>query len=361
LSEEEVDRFFDRLRNTYATIEPADRPAQEGDLVSVTVSGRLTHPAEGEDAEVIKDSPAQALVRQPEEQPGSEWPFPGFGMQLIGLSASDEKKTTFTYAEDADYETLRGKEVEFTAKVDSVKKYTLPELNDEFAQTVGEYASLEEMRKSIRARLEENAREDYDKDYFNQLMDKIGEQAVVKYPPQILDDEIEEVLHSVEHNLSHQNLDVETYLKMRQLERDKFIEDEIKPVAKSRLQRSLIMDEVARHEKIEVKDDEVQQEFQQTLAELQNSGELKESQRKVGPERLANAIAVEAFSRLMNRRVLEQLKSIATGQAEAAAQAQATPAEKATETVEGDPASEPKAKPARKRAKKATETTTKEE
>jgi len=316
LQDEEVEKFLKRLQRSYATLEPVERPAQLGDLVFGTLEGRLVHPSEGEDSLVIRPTPIQALVAPEEEQEGDEYPFPGFGLQLIGLSAGESKILTFQYADDADDENLRGKEVEFTVQVQSIKALILPELDDEFAQSIG-YPSSEEMRSSIRTHLEEDARDAYDRDYFARLIDKILEGATVKYPPQMLDREIEEVLHNVEHDLSRQNLDLDTYLKMRRLDRQTFIDQEVKPVAIKRLERSLVMDEVARVEHIEADENEISSEYSQALSELQNAGDLRRIQRRIGTQRLANVIAMEAINRVMNRRVLERLKQIATGQAEA--------------------------------------------
>ncbi len=130
----------------------------------------------------------------------------------------------------------------------------------------------------------------------------------------MLDDEIHSVLHTIERDLARQNMDLDTYLKVRQLERDAFIEQEVKPTAVRRLERSLLLDEVARAEKIELDNQELESTFSETLAELQSSGDFENTRKKVGANRLANAVAMEAVSRLMNRRVLERLKAIATGQ-----------------------------------------------
>ncbi len=340
LSEEEVDKFFVNLRRAYATVEPLERPAQEGDLVFGTLVGKLAHPAEGEEAEIVKETPIQVIVRSPEEKnpEGEEWPFEGFSWQLIGLSAEDVKTLSHSYPEDNKYGDLSGKEVDFTVNVQSVKLLKQPELNDEFAQTAGDFNNMEEMRSSVRTRLEESAHEEYDRDYFSQLLDKIGEQAQIEYPPQALQDENEEVLRSVEADLARQNMDLETYLKVREKDKETFLAEEITPVAKRRLERSLLMDEVARLEKIEVKDDDIQTEFTNTYSDLMSTQSFKEAQKKLSSKELANAIAMEAFARVMNRRVQERLRAIATGEAEKAEAEAATQTE--AEAGKEEPAAE---------------------
>ena len=324
--EKEVDRFFYQIQTNYATVEPADdRPAQENDVVFLTYNGALTHPAEGEDPIVINETPFQQLIK-PEDQPQeNELPFPGFGRLLIGAKAEEERDFVYTYPEDATLEKAKGKEVNFHTKVQSVKTLVLPELNDEFAQTAGNYPSFETMKETIRTRLEANSHEEYDQKYFTEIIDHIHEQSTLKYPPQALKEEIEEVLRSIEQDLSNQKLDLDTYLKIRKTDKDAFIETEVKPTAVKRLERSLIIDEVSKAENIKVDQQQLESGFNTTLSELNASGELPKLRRRIGDEKLANVIAMQTASRLINSQVLTRLKDIATGKSiEIAPEAPAT-------------------------------------
>ena len=77
-----------------------------------------------------------------------DFPYAGFGDNLKGLKAGDEKIVKYTYPEDSNYEKLRGKEVEFHVIVENVKSLKLPEFNDAFAQTVGEFETVEKLREN---------------------------------------------------------------------------------------------------------------------------------------------------------------------------------------------------------------------
>jgi trigger factor len=345
VTDKEVDEFIERLRASYGTAEPVERAAQEGDLVFMNLGGKLTQPEEGKDPEVVNERPFQVTVKPVEEDPEKEWPYPGFSMQMLGASAGETKTLTYTFTDETPYEYLRGQEIEFTAKIESVKLLKLPDMNDEFAQTVGEFSNLDALRAQVRSGLESNKNEEYDQAYFNQLIDQIHEGASIKYPPQLLNEEMDSVLHSIEGDLAQQKMDLDTYLKIRQIEREKFLETEVKPAAKRRLERSLLLDQVSRAEKIELANDDLQASFQETLSELQNSGDFDQMRKKVGNERFANAIAMEAASRLMNRKVLERLKAIATGEAEKTAEAAVSPTEAAETPSDAEvTAEEPPAK-----------------
>ncbi|HEX2979529.1 MAG TPA: trigger factor [Anaerolineaceae bacterium] len=317
VDEKQVDEFVERLRSSYATIEPAERAAQEGDLVSILVSGRRLSPAEGEEAEIVNERPLQVTIDPVEKTEENEWPFPGFGRMLIGMSANEEKTIPYTFPEDSKYEALRGKDVEYTVKVQAVKSMTLPEVNDEFAQQVGEFENLEALRKVVRENLESTTRSEYDQDFFNRVIDQMKEKATIKYPPQALDEEIHQTEHHLADDLARQNMDLDTYLKLRKVEHEEFVEKELKPAAVSRLERSLLLEEIGRAEKIELSQEDLEQSFTQTLQELQYSGEFEQLSKKVPAQRLANAVAMEAANRLMNRRVFERLQKVATGTADA--------------------------------------------
>ncbi len=332
VTEEEVDQFIDRLRASYATAEPVERPAQETDMVFTSVNATDLHPEEGKDPVIMNDRPIQAEIKDPDETT-EEWPFPGFARGLTGMSAGEEKTVKHQFAEDSNYALMRGREIEYKIKIESVKALNKPEMNDEFAQTVGEFTDVAALRTGIRSGLESNAREEYDQSYFNGLIDEIRKGADIKYPPQLLQDEIDSVLENIQRDLAQQKMDIDTYLKVRQIEREKFIDDEIKPTAVRRIEQRLIMDELAHAENIKLSNDELQAGFSETLAELQqNSNDFEKMRKQVGNERLANAVALEAASRMMNRRVLRRLKAIATGQPEEEVP-QAT-AEAAPEAVE---------------------------
>ena len=321
IPDSEVDSFIERLRTSYATYEQVDRSAEEGDMVYVNIDGQLANPEEGKNPVILENRPLTVVVKPQDDNPEQEWPFPGFAMQLVGVSAGDEKSFTHQFSDESIYTSLRGKEINFQVKVDSVKKMDLPELNDEFAQTVGEFENMEGLRKAVRDSLEVNAREEYDNDYNVRLVDQIRENATIKYPPQMVEDEIHSMLHAVEDDLAGQNMDLDTYLKVRNQDRDTYIKDEIRPSAILRLERSLILQEVSRVEQIQIDQNEVEAAFSQTMNQMQTSGDIAKMRKQMPMNQLTDAIAVDAINRVMNRQVLARLRDIATEKADATQQA----------------------------------------
>ena len=308
VTDEEMDQFLRRMQSNYATAEPVERAAEKGDLVYVMLTGTFVNTAEDEETEAIKETPFQTVIG--DDIMGNEWPFKDFGDRLIGLSANEERTFTYQYPEDADEEEFRGKEVEFKVVLQSVKHLALPELNDEFAQTVGEFETLEDLKHVIHHQLEDNKKADYDDQYYNDLLDKIAEQATVKFAPQMLEEEIEHSLQLLERNLSRQNMDLNTYLKLVNQDKDAYIETNLKPLAEKRLIHSLILDKIGELEKIELAQEDMNAAIYSSLQQIQSQPQPKKSKSN---DQYLNSVAMNAVSQLYNQRILERLKAIATG------------------------------------------------
>ena len=314
VSAEEVQTAIEKFRNSYSTFEPVDRPAEEEDVLSITYSGyNVTENGEGN---VFEDRPLQVRILKNDEAREAEYPFIGFSRKFLGLKALDEQDLEFTYPEDYSRLDQKGKKFRYHVRLDSVKKVVLPEVNEEFIKNFGEFTSIEDFKAEITKQLEANNLADYDYQYYKQIIDKIKSGASIKYPPQYLEDEKAEVTKSIEHDLSHQKMDLESYLKIRQLTREEFIDKEVVPSAIERLERSLILNELSKSENIVLTDEDMQTSYTETLNEMVGTPDFEKLQKKMPKKKLIDAIAMEAASRAMNRRVFESLKKIATGEAE---------------------------------------------
>ena len=314
VSEDEVDQVLKNLRANYSTAEPVDRAIEEGDLVSVKVSGEFTNAAEGEEAVAIKENTVQMIVGENEFET-DDWPYEGFTRVLVGMNEKDTKEIVYQYPEDYVEEELRGKEVLIKAEVLAAKKLTLPELNDEFAASLGDYETVDALREAVRKNLEDNAGREYETTYYNSLVDEIVDNSTIMYSPQVLEEEIERVKHSLEHDLEDRKLDMPTYLKTLEKDEATFIEEDIKPVAKRRLERSMALDEVARAETIRLDPDELQREVAGTIQMLQQSDPQYGKLRGAQAQNFAENLTMETASRMLNREVMNRLKSIASGEA----------------------------------------------
>lgn len=331
-TDEDIEATIRRIQTSYATAEPVERAAEIGDLVYVKLSARILNPADGQNADLLPEESTQFTIDQDDKE--DLWPFPGFSKNLTGLSANDEKLIQYTFPEESENEDLRGKNVEYKVVVESVKHLILPELNDEFIASLGEFKSIEDLRTVIRKQLEDNARRDYESEYFETLIGKIAEQAEIKYPPQMLEEEVNHLLEHLGEDLAERSMDLEAYFKLMQTTREKFIEEEVKPAAIKRLIRSLVIDEVGRAEKIEIADSDQPEVSSMTLATLQNY--MKDGKNKKVTEEMINSATYNAMMIIYNRKVMLRLKARANGEeiVEPVVEPPSEPTEEAAETEE---------------------------
>lgn len=344
--EKAVDAAIEDLRQMYATTENVERESQEGDYVLLDVKSETKE---------LNRTGFAAFLRK--EERDTEWPYNGFAKELVGLKPGDTKTIKHTFPEDWEVEELRGKDTELEVTVKTVRAVSLPELDDEFAKMTGAGETVDALREAVKRDVENRSKAEYDDKYFVDLIEKIKEGATLKYHQHSLEHEGEHVLEDLGQRLAQQGMDLETYFKVRNTTREQFVEEEVKPVAKKRFERSLILDELVRREKIEVDNEALDAEFNQTLSSLSMQGVDLSKIRggRQGQQRVAQAVAMESANRILTRRALDVLKSIAIGeyippeerQKEAALEAEAAPAEEPvdeTEAAAGDASNEAESK-----------------
>jgi trigger factor len=342
--EKAVDAAIEDIRQMYATTENVEREVQEGDYILVDVKSETKE---------LNRTGFATLIRK--EERDTEWPYNGFAKELTGMKPGDTKTIKHTFPEDWEVEDLRGKDTELEVTVKTVRAVTLPELDDEFAKTVGAGETLDALREAVKKDVENRSKTEYDDKYFVDLIEKIKEGATLKYHEHALEHEGEHVLEDLSQRLAQQSMDLETYFKVRNTTREQFVEEEVKPVAKKRFERSLILDELVRQEKIEVDNEALDAEFNQTLSSLTMQGMDLSKIRggRQGQQRVAQAVAMESATRVLTRRALDMLKAIAIGEyippeeRQKAFEAEAAPAEveenpQETEATTGDSAAEQK-------------------
>ncbi len=339
--EAQLEEEIGNLRRMYATTETVERAVLAEDYVLLDVTGRKA--GADADAEPLVERKGFAIVARalPKD---TEWPFPGFAANLIGINPGESKEFSYQYAADFHQEDLAGQNVNFEVTVKTVRGVNMPELDDEFASRIGLGNTVEALRERMRENVETQARNEYEDEYYEKLMNQIKAGATIKYPPQVLEHEVEHVLEDIAHRLKGQGVEnMESYFKMVDTTQEKFIEDQARPTAILRLERGLVMDELARVENIQIDNDTLEAEFNNAWANLAATDEEFAKRTKGGTKasrEIVDAVAMDAANRVVTRRVLERIKAIATGEA-------------VDEVVEAAVEEKPKAKKAKKAAPEA--------
>lgn len=309
VTDQDVNDVLEDLRERHAIVEPADRAAQEGDLLTLKLSATRLVSDDEPAAQLIPERSTTIIIRPEDTSSESdEWPFPGFSRHLIGMRVGDEKSLEYTFPEDSVYETLRGAQTQFQVKVEAVKSRQLPELDDDFAKTVGEYETLEALKRDIRESLEAQARTTYNESYDEEILDAAVNQTTFEYPPEMVGDEIDTVISEFRRRLERQGMDIDLYLKSRGIDMEAFRE-EIRPVAEDRIKRALFLVEFGKAEKIEVKPEELEHEAYSTMDYLYNTLPERDA-RKLSRREVYMNIVGNVLADMLSRRSLERFREI---------------------------------------------------
>lgn len=315
VNDEEVEAVVEDLRRRQAVEESVDRPAEVTDHLYMSLSAKkFEDDEEDEAASLIEERSSSVIIAEEGADTSTEWPFDGFSRELIGMSNGDDKNLIYTFPEESEFDTLQGVTADFSIKVEDVKSRTLPELDDEFAQSIGEYEDLESLQQEIRTSLEQRSEETYNSEYDDQVMDTIVDGSNIKYPPQMLNNEINEVVHQLESRLGNQGLDLETYLKTRDMDQEG-LREEATPAAESRLKRSLVLLEIAQKEEIDVSPDDLQKETERmldSLTQYMSEPDLK----KFSSQDMISNLAGNIYGEMRMNRTLEYLRTVAKGEGE---------------------------------------------
>ncbi len=340
VTQAEIDAAIEQMRQKQSITENIDSPAQEGNRIFFRVSAERLQPAEGQDAAIFPER-FHSMIILPEDKDTNQWPFPGFGQQLKGLSGAEQKSFDYTYPADYEDEDLRGVQARFHVTVTNVQSITLPALDDEFAKSASEFDTLEALLEDVKKHLEEEAAQAYNADYDNLVLDKITAESTIKFPPQMLEREKKDMISGLEYRLSQQGLSKEIYLQIRGQTEEQLLE-EITPIATKRIKHGLTLVEIAKAENIEVDSQQLRLETGRTVNSITRNmtpKEQKEFQQSPYLYNLVNNIMVD----MLTEKTMEYLRATAKGEpwppvGSVAAEARAGELTPGAETSLGQPA-----------------------
>lgn len=289
VAEEEVDRVIEQIRYQHAPWQPAERPVQFGDLVTIDAEGS----ADGKPALDRKD--LQYLVLK-----DSPVPVPGFSEQLEGLEKGQEKEFSISFPAEYEISQFAGKEYLFRVLVSEIKEKRLPELNDEFAKSLGEgFETFQSLRQRVASNVKAVAEERVRRHLEEKVIEALAELSKVDFPPVLVERAIDRLIRQRESSL-------EEHIKDRGKSQEE-LRQELRPLATERVTRSLLLGKVAEEEKIGVTEAEVEEEVE---AMAQGAGEKGEELRKIFDSQAARQSLEEI---LVTRKTVKRLVDIASG------------------------------------------------
>lgn len=253
----EVDAEIDRMAQNVARITTVERPAQEGDTAVIDFEG-------------FKDGVAfdGGKGESYELKLGSHSFIPGFEEQVVGMSAGEEKEIDVTFPEDYHASELAGAPVVFKVKVHEVKETIVPEKDDEFVKDVSEFDTMAELRADIEKRILTEKQAGIDRAFENAAIEKAVANMTVEIPDSMVEEELERQMERMDYELRAQGASLEAYASMMGGNMDA-IKNSLRPGALSAVKTNVMLDAVVDAEKIEVSDEECEEEYKKIAESYQ--------------------------------------------------------------------------------------------
>lgn len=250
VTDEMVDERVNKERENNARIVSIeDRPVKDMDTVNIDFEGSV----EGVPFDGGKSENYDLVV-------GSHTFIPGFEEQLIGKNIGDNVDVNVIFPEEYHSEELKGKEALFKVKINSIKEKQLPELDDEFAQDVSEFDTLEEYRADIKKNLVESVEKNALVQKQNNAIDALIESSNVEAPESMINEEVDKAFRDFAGRIRQYNMDLDNYFKMLNTT-EEAVREQLRPEATKRANAELVIDAFAKLENIEVSEEEIDKEI----------------------------------------------------------------------------------------------------
>jgi len=266
-----VDREIERIRESFARLEPVERAAAEGDVLLVDFEGLVDDKAfeGGKASDYLLELGGGQLIE-------------GFEEQLGGVEAGETRKVEVTFPADYQAESLAGEDAVFTVEVKEVREKVLPELDDDFASEASEFDTLAELREDIAKRLAEVVGRRAEQDFRIAAIDAAAAEAKVEIPAELATARAAERWERIERQLAGRGMSPDSYLQMQGKTREEAIE-ESRPDAEAELKREAVLAAIADAEEIEASEEELLEALEHPAEhERTSAAKLLERLRKSG-------------------------------------------------------------------------------
>ena len=277
------------------TISVAERAVKDGDMTVIDFEGFV----DGKAFEGGKGENYPLTI-------GSHSFIDTFEDQIIGMNIGDEKEINVTFPEEYHAEELKGKPATFKVKVNEIKEKQLPELDDDFAQDVSDFDTMDAYKESLVSQLKERKANEAKVKKEDEAMEKIIEAAKMDIPEAMINTQVNRMAEDFARRLQQRGLSIEQYFQYTGMTAEKIIDD-MKPEALTRIKSRLVLEAIVKAENIEVSDDEVNAELQKMadmykmeldkVKELMGEAEMKQVKEDLAVQKAVDLIVDTAVEK----------------------------------------------------------------
>jgi len=244
---EEVEEELERIRGLYAHLRQVQgrNRVKYGDVVLLDFQGFI-------DKRPIREGKEENYLLEV----GSGTMVPGFEEGLIGKRVGAKEEIKVNIPSDHHRKDLAGKEVTFRIEVKEIRERVLPPLDDEFAKDVGDYKSLEELRQKIKADLQEAKQRQLKEELRQEVVEQLLQNNPIEAPSYQVQQRVQELLQEAKVRAASQHRELSP-------EEERGMREEYRKIAQREVKTSLLLEEIAVREGIEVKEEEVQERLKE--------------------------------------------------------------------------------------------------
>ena len=295
VTEEEIQAEVDKEREANSrTVTVEDRAVEKGDIATIDFEGFVDGVAfdggkgENYDLEI-----------------GSNTFIPGFEDQLVGAEIGKELDVNVTFPEEYDAKELAGKAAVFKCKVNGIKVKELPEADDEFAQEVSEFDTLDEYKADIKAKLLKEKEDEAARAKEDAVIGKIIEGAKMEIPDAMVEYQTRQMLDEFAQRIQSQGISLDQYFQFTGLTEEKYME-EMKPRALQNIQSRLVLEAVAQAENLVAEEADIEEEIKK-MADMykMEADKIKELLGERQMEEMKKDIAVQKAAKLVAEAAVE--------------------------------------------------------
>ncbi len=294
VSDKELDNTIDRLRQSKSNEKKVDRKAKDGDKIKL-------------DLELSKDGKKleKGDIKDYSFIVGKQAPMPGLNENLKGVKSGDEKEFSYTYPKNHYDKNLAGEKVDFKAKVKDVYEMVLPELNDDFAKSFGDFKTMKDLKDKIKDNIKLEKENKKEQKIESEILEKLVENSKFdEMPENLIEHEIDKMIQELKASLQQSpqlgEIKFDDYLKSINKTEEELRKD-FKPKAKIRIKTALAIKKISDKEEITASKEEIDKEVE------------KLKQRYKGQEQILKNLEQENSRMylkdlLTNRKVIKFLK-----------------------------------------------------
>lgn len=270
ITDEDVDKEIENLQKRNARTVSVERPVQNGDTVVLDYAGF-----------VGEDQFEGGTAENQELKIGSGMFIPGFEDQLVGAEKDAKVDVNVTFPENYQAKELAGKDATFHCTIHEIKEEQLPELNDEFAQDVSEFDTLDELKEDTKKNLQRSLDDQSVEDAKTKLIDALREKNEIEVPHAMVEDELNNMMNEFDQQLRYQGMSLDLYLQYTGGSMDDF-RSQAKEDAEKRVASRIIIRSIADKEGIGVTEDELNEELQKVADQYKMS--LEDFRKAIGKD-----------------------------------------------------------------------------